>query len=195
MVDPVLAGGTQTPAGYANNTVTDISPLLLFSFWQPVYYLTHPSDRSFSGDFEEKRGRWVGISENIGGYMTSIIITKDGKGQQIKIYILCAVEFKTPNHCTDKEAGVKLDYPEELCSEAIYGYNDEIEQVPIISDSNKHQSMPHQSLHNHKKAKEKPPRNHRYQLRSRSDSDTVPFDEPIPQTTLIEPFQDHPLKI
>ena len=65
MVDPALAGGTQTPAGYASNTVTDISPLLPFSFWRPVYYLTDPSDRSFPGDSEEKRGRWVGISENI----------------------------------------------------------------------------------------------------------------------------------
>ncbi len=36
MVDPVLAGGTQTPAGYASNTVTDIRPLLPFAFWQPV---------------------------------------------------------------------------------------------------------------------------------------------------------------
>ena len=52
--DPGLAGGTQTPAGYANNIVIDICPLLSFSFCQPVYYLTDPSDCSFPGDSKEK---------------------------------------------------------------------------------------------------------------------------------------------
>ena len=122
MVDPVLAGGTQTPAGYASNTVTNISPLLPFAFWQPVYYLTDPSDRSFPGDSEEKRGRWVGISENIGGHMTFIIITKDGKGQQIERCILRPVKKEMPNFCANKETKVKLEHPEELCSDDIFNH-------------------------------------------------------------------------
>ena len=39
MVDPALAGGTQTPAGYASGTISDVSALLPFKFWQPVYSL------------------------------------------------------------------------------------------------------------------------------------------------------------
>ena len=74
--------------------------------------------------------------------MTFIILTKDGKGQQIERSILRLVESKMPNHCADKEAGVESNHPEEFCSEAIHGYDDKIEKISIISYSNKHQSTP-----------------------------------------------------
>ena len=94
MVDPVLATGNQTPAGYASNTVTYISPLLPFAFCQLVYYLIDPSDRSIPEDSEEKRDRWVGISENIGGHMTlSSSSSKTVKAN--KLNVLSYVQLKT----------------------------------------------------------------------------------------------------
>ena len=134
VVDPALAGGTQTPAGYASGTISDVSVLLPFKFWQPVYYLTDPTDRSFPGDSEEKRGRWVGISENIGGHITFIIITDDGKGSRIERSILCPVDSKMPNYRADKESDADLDHPKELRSDAIYGYQEDIETVPILPE-------------------------------------------------------------
>ena len=88
MVDPALADGTQTPLGYATGTIRDVSPLLQFSFWEPVYYLTDPSERTFPGKSEEKRGRWIGISENIGAPMTFIVASNDGKGSVIRRSVL-----------------------------------------------------------------------------------------------------------
>ena len=73
MVDPALADGTQTPLGYATGTIRDVSPLLQFSFWDPVYYLIDASERTFPGKSEEKRGRWLGILENIGAPMTFVV--------------------------------------------------------------------------------------------------------------------------
>ena len=80
MVDPALAEGTQTPLGYSTGTVRDVSPLMQFQFWEPVYYLTDSTERAFPGKSDEKRGRWVSISEDIGAQMTFIIFTDDGKG-------------------------------------------------------------------------------------------------------------------
>ena len=85
-----------------------------------MYYLTDPSDRSFPGDSEEKLGRWVEISENVGGHMTFVIITKDGKGQQIERSVLRPATPGMPNFRADKEAKAELD-PDQPFSDAIFG--------------------------------------------------------------------------
>ena len=82
-VDPSLADGTQTPLGYATGTVRDVSSLMQFSFWEPVYYLTDASERTFPGKSEEKRGQWIGISENIGAPITFIVASNNGKSSVI----------------------------------------------------------------------------------------------------------------
>jgi hypothetical protein len=76
-VDPNLADGTKSPLQVTTFLMTDISPLLYFYFWQPVYILEDKSKQSFPGKSKELRGRWVGISEHIGGKMTYKIITDD----------------------------------------------------------------------------------------------------------------------
>ena len=63
------------PIRAANGTTNDISPLLYFRFYEPVYY--HVDDAPFPSGSKEKRGRWVGISENVGNYMTFLILTDD----------------------------------------------------------------------------------------------------------------------
>ena len=77
IVDPNLACGTQSPLAFSTGNLNDISPMLQFSFWEPVYYLSDPSDRQFPGTSDEKRGHYVGISESIGHSMTFIIVTDD----------------------------------------------------------------------------------------------------------------------
>ena len=53
----------------------DISPLLRFHWWQPVYYKI--DDLDFPSDTREKRGRFVGIAEHVSHAMTFKILTDD----------------------------------------------------------------------------------------------------------------------
>jgi hypothetical protein len=46
----------------------DISPLLSFQWWEPVYFKL--DDASFPSDSRERRGHFVGISEHVGHAMT-----------------------------------------------------------------------------------------------------------------------------
>ena len=55
----------------------DISPLLLFSFWDPVYYKLDDAD--FTSCSTKGRGRWLGIAENVGHAMIYKILTDDTK--------------------------------------------------------------------------------------------------------------------
>ena len=49
--------------------------MLAFSFWEPVYYKNY--DSSFPSKNTKKRGRFVGVAENVGHFMTFRILTKD----------------------------------------------------------------------------------------------------------------------
>ena len=53
----------------ANFAQNDISPLIFFFFWQPVYYLLDATEQSFPGKSKEMRARWAGIDEIIGTKM------------------------------------------------------------------------------------------------------------------------------
>ena len=68
-VDPNLGDGTKSPLMMANFVQNDISPLIFFYFWQPVYYLLDAEEQSFPGKSKEMRARWAGIDENIGTKM------------------------------------------------------------------------------------------------------------------------------
>jgi hypothetical protein len=59
----------------AYGTDNDISPMLYFSFYEPVYYLV--DETTFPSEGKELRGRWVGVSENVGHFMTYKILTDD----------------------------------------------------------------------------------------------------------------------
>jgi hypothetical protein len=86
--------------------MTNISPLLYFYFWEPVYFLMDESEQSFPGKSKELRGRWVGISEHIGNKMTYKIITDD-TGEEI-----CRSAIRTTQDTTLKklrEDPIELD--------------------------------------------------------------------------------------
>ena len=56
-------------------TTNDISPLLCFKFYKPVYY--HMDDIPFPSMSKECCSWWVGISENIGNFMTFKVLADD----------------------------------------------------------------------------------------------------------------------
>jgi len=57
--------------------MTSVPLLLWFGFYEPIYY--HINDASFSSDSKDFSGHWVGISENVGNFMTFKILTDDTK--------------------------------------------------------------------------------------------------------------------
>ena len=64
-----------TPLQYLLGSTNDISQLLYFEFYEPVYY--HMDDTPFPSGSREHRGRWVGVSETVGNFMTFKILTDD----------------------------------------------------------------------------------------------------------------------
>ena len=63
------------PLSYATGSPTDISPLLCFCWYEPVYYRIDDSD--FPSDSREGRGRFVGFADNVGHVMTFKVLTDD----------------------------------------------------------------------------------------------------------------------
>jgi hypothetical protein len=63
------------PIRMSTGTTNDISPLLCFHFWEPVYYKL--DDSEFPSDSREKHGHFIGISESVGHAMTFKILTDD----------------------------------------------------------------------------------------------------------------------
>ena len=73
----------------------DISIILLFTFYQPVFYATY--GQHFPSESEERAGYWVGFGEHCGDAMTHKILDQDTQ----KIIYRSAVRPKkssTPNH-------------------------------------------------------------------------------------------------
>jgi hypothetical protein len=64
-----------TPLRQAYGTDNDISPMLYFLFYEPVYYLV--DETTFPSESKELCRRWVGVSENVGHFMTYKILTDD----------------------------------------------------------------------------------------------------------------------
>jgi hypothetical protein len=96
-VDLNLADGTKSPLQVATFLMTDISPLLYFYNWQPVYFLVDESEQHFPGKSKELCGRWVGISEHIGNKMTYKIITDDTEEEVCRSAIRSALDQTMKN--------------------------------------------------------------------------------------------------
>ena len=65
----------QIPMRVLSGTTPDISPILRFSFYQPVYYAA--VEPSFPSESREIRGRFVGIAEHVGHAMTFLILNEE----------------------------------------------------------------------------------------------------------------------
>ena len=69
--------GWKTPAEWMLGYTPDVSVLLQFEFWEPVYYKKY--DAAFPEDPTECVGRFVGIAEDVGHGMTYKILTDKDK--------------------------------------------------------------------------------------------------------------------
>jgi hypothetical protein len=88
-----------TPLCQAYGTDNDISPMLYFSFYEPVYYLV--DETTFPSESKELRGRWVGVSENVGHFMTYKILMDDTRRIIHRSNICSAADPNARNLCLD----------------------------------------------------------------------------------------------
>ena len=85
---------------------TDISALLNFHFWEPVYYATadvlkYDSKPGFPSETDEAKGRFVGFSESVGDVLTYKILTDDTQKIIHRAYVRSAL--------TTEECNLRLD--------------------------------------------------------------------------------------
>ena len=88
----------QIPMRVLTGSTPDISPILRFSFYQPVYYAT--IEPSFPSESREARGRFVGVAEHVGHAMTFKILTDD-TNKIIERSLVRAVDTTSPNKRVD----------------------------------------------------------------------------------------------
>ena len=65
----------RTPIETLTGSTPDISSLLCFHFWEPVYYRV--DDNDFPSESTEKLGYFVRISEHVGHALTVKVLTDD----------------------------------------------------------------------------------------------------------------------
>ena len=88
----------QIPMRVLTGVTPDISPILRFSFYQPVYYAVN--EPAFPSDSREARGRFVGIAEHVGHAMTFQILTDETR-KVIARSLVRAVDTDAPNKRAD----------------------------------------------------------------------------------------------
>ena len=64
--------GGQVPLQVLYGVTPDISIMLLYTFYQPIFYATH--DQHFPSDSEERAGYWVGFAEHCGDSLTHKVL-------------------------------------------------------------------------------------------------------------------------
>lgn len=84
----------RTPIESSSGDTPDISGLLMFTFWKPVYYYDPTTDN-------EKLGRWLGRVTNYGDTMCHWILTKDTTQLVVKSTIKSAVHINRSNLVAD----------------------------------------------------------------------------------------------
>jgi len=93
--------GWCTPLEVLQGSTPDISSLLLFHFWEPVYYKV--DDSSFPSDSTEKLGWFVGIAEHVGHALTFKVLTKDTQKIIFRSRIRSAVDETSKNLCAEND--------------------------------------------------------------------------------------------
>jgi hypothetical protein len=88
-----------TPLRQAYGTDNDISPMLYFSFYEPVYYLV--DETTFPSKSKELCRQWVGVSKNVGHFMTYKILTDDTRRVIHRSNIRSAADPNARKLCLD----------------------------------------------------------------------------------------------
>ena len=82
LVESTDSLGGSNPLSVLTGLTTDISILLMFSFWEPIYFptgdaLSYAHKPGFPSETAEREGRFVGFGEPVGDALTFKILTDD----------------------------------------------------------------------------------------------------------------------
>ena len=88
------------PVQALQGTTPDVSFMLHFSFYEPVYYRIDSSepDLNFPSSSNEKKGYWVGCADNQGDNLTWRILTEDTQKIIIRSGVRSALRTTTNQH-------------------------------------------------------------------------------------------------
>ena len=112
LASPTLQG--ICPVQALEGTTPDISFLLHFSFYEPVYYRIDSSepDLNFPSSSNEKKGYWVGFADNQGDSLTWRILTEDTQKIIIRSGVRSALRTTTNQHLASSSGeGTTLPFP------------------------------------------------------------------------------------
>ena len=102
------------PVQALEGTTPDISFLLHFSFYEPVYYRIDSSelDLNFPSSSNEKKGYWVGFADNQGDSLTWRILTEDTQKIIIRSGVRSALRTTTNQRLASPSGeGTTLPFP------------------------------------------------------------------------------------
>ena len=101
------------PVQALEGTTSDISFMLNFSFYEPVYYRIDSSepDLNFPSSSNEKKGNWVGFANNQGDRLTWRILTKDTQKIIICSGVRSALRTTTNQHLASPSGEGTLLFP------------------------------------------------------------------------------------
>ena len=112
LASPTLQG--ICPVQALEGTTPDISFLLHFSFYEPIYYSIDSSepDLHFPSSSNEKKGYWVGFADNQGDSLTWRILTEDTEKIIIRSGVRSALRTTTNQRLASSSGeGTTLPFP------------------------------------------------------------------------------------
>ena len=112
LASPTLQG--ICPVQAFEGTTPDVSFMLHFSFYEPVYYRIDSSepDLNFPSSSNEKKGYWVGFADNQGDRLTWRILTEDTQKIIIRSGVRSALRTTTNQRLASPSgAGTTLRFP------------------------------------------------------------------------------------
>ena len=112
LASPTLQG--ICPVQALQGTTPDVSFMLHFSFYEPVYYRIDSSepDLNFPSSSNEKKGYWVGFADNQGDSLTWRILTEDTQKIIIRSGIHSALRTTTNQRLASPSGeGTTLPFP------------------------------------------------------------------------------------
>ena len=139
-ISTVSLGG-QVPLQVLCGVTPDIRIILLYTFYQPVFYATH--DQHFPSDSEESAGFWVGFAEHCGDSPTSMVLD----AETLKIIYRSALRPRTPK---DPNKGLLMMEGRKIISLTPNPINIQLlcqirryqlNQIPLMSISNQGMMM------------------------------------------------------
>ena len=118
----------KTPLEVVDGVTPDISSIIRFQFWEPIYYKDVES--AFPSDSTEKAARFVGIAESVGHALTYKILTDDTRRVILCSRIRTATDPKTQNKWIEND--IAPNPPEVVKSKHDHGEPDQPPKKHLI---------------------------------------------------------------